>query len=194
MQFQKSGIYSVQSRIQNYLGFDPLRGANQRVFILNKSEDTVLTSYNFQPAKYIRMKTRYYKTKMETQFWVPFDADYDCNKERNLYVLCFASREGIRILESGKFLLVESRILGFGILNTVQGNRNPTNDWNLESNDKESGIQFWNPESTVYKYNRVMDALGRFQPRPCTGRFSLQSQKRRRKRKLSRVSFFLNTH
>ena len=41
--------------------------------------------------------------------------------ERNLYVLCFASREGIRILESGKFLLVESRILDFGILNTVQG-------------------------------------------------------------------------
>ena len=41
--------------------------------------------------------------------------------ERNLYVLCFASREGIRILESRKFLLVESRILDFGILNTVQG-------------------------------------------------------------------------
>ena len=41
--------------------------------------------------------------------------------ERNLYVLCFALREGIRILESRKFLLVESRILDFGILNTVQG-------------------------------------------------------------------------
>ena len=59
--------------------------------------------------------------------------------ERNLYVLCFASREGIRILESEKFLLVESRILDFGILNTVQGIWNPTNDWNLESNDQESG-------------------------------------------------------
>ena len=38
MQFQESGIYSVQSRIQSYLGFDPLHGANQRVFILNKSD------------------------------------------------------------------------------------------------------------------------------------------------------------
>ena len=110
--------------------------------------------------------------------------------ERNLYVLCFASREGIRILESGKFLLVESRIVGFGILNTAQGIRNPTNDWNLESNDQESGIQFWNPESTVYKSNRVMDARGRFQPRPQGARFSLQSQKRRRKRNLSGCLFF----
>ena len=59
--------------------------------------------------------------------------------ERNLYVPCFASREEIRILESGKFLLVESRIVDFGILNTVQGIWNPTNDWNLESNDQESG-------------------------------------------------------
>jgi len=66
MQFQESGIYSVQSRIQSYLGFDPLHGANQRVFILNKSENIVLTSYDFQPANYIRMKTQYYKTKMET--------------------------------------------------------------------------------------------------------------------------------
>ena len=28
---------------------------------------------------------------------------------------------------------VESEILGFGILNTAQGIRNPTNDWNPES-------------------------------------------------------------
>ena len=77
--------------------------------------------------------------------------------ERNLYVLCFASREGIRILESGRFLLVESRILGFGILNTVQGIRNPTNDWNLESDDQQSGIQFWNPESTVYNRESMQD-------------------------------------
>ena len=38
--------------------------------------------------------------------------------------------EGIRILESAKFLLVESGILGFGIRNTAQGIRNPTKDWN----------------------------------------------------------------
>ena len=39
---------------------------------------------------------------------------------------------GIRNL--GKILLVESRILGFEIQNTAQGIRNPTNDWNTESN------------------------------------------------------------
>ena len=45
-------------------------------------------------------------------------------------VLC----KGIRIPESVKFLLVESGILGFGIRNTGQGNRNPTKGWNPESN------------------------------------------------------------
>ena len=33
-------------------------------------------------------------------------------------------------MESVKFLLVESGILGFGIRNTAQGIRNPTKDWN----------------------------------------------------------------
>ena len=37
------------------------------------------------------------------------------------------------VRESGKFLLKQSRILGFGISNTAQGIRNPTNDWNPES-------------------------------------------------------------
>ena len=36
--------------------------------------------------------------------------------------------------ESGfQFFLVESGILGFGILKTAQGIRNPTKDWNPES-------------------------------------------------------------
>ena len=49
----------------------------------------------------------------------------------------------IRIPESEKFLLVESgmgeilivesRILGFGIRNTAYGIQNPANDWNPES-------------------------------------------------------------
>ena len=38
--------------------------------------------------------------------------------------------EGIRVLESVKFLLVESGILGFGMRNTAQRIRNPTKDWN----------------------------------------------------------------
>ena len=35
--------------------------------------------------------------------------------------------------ESGKILLVESGILGFGTQNTAQGIRNPTEEWNPES-------------------------------------------------------------
>ena len=41
--------------------------------------------------------------------------------------------KGLWIPESGKFLLLKSGILGFGVQNTFQGNRNPADDWNLES-------------------------------------------------------------
>ena len=65
--------------------------------------------------------------------------------------------KGICIPESSKFLLVESeirenllvesRILGFGIRDTARGIRNPTNDWNPKSTfhlqGLESGIQDW---------------------------------------------------
>ena len=46
--------------------------------------------------------------------------------------------EGIWISESGKFLLVNSEIQGFGMRNTALGIRNPTNDWiqNAISTDK----------------------------------------------------------
>ena len=44
----------------------------------------------------------------------------------------------MRIPESGKFLLVESGIFGFGIRNSAQGIRNPSNDSNPESST-------WNP-------------------------------------------------
>ena len=42
--------------------------------------------------------------------------------------------KGIRIPESTNFLLVESGILGFGIRNPALRIRNPTKDWNPESN------------------------------------------------------------
>ena len=45
------------------------------------------------------------------------------------FTLC----KGVRVPESGKFWLVESGILGFGIQNTAQGIRNPTEEWNPES-------------------------------------------------------------
>ena len=45
----------------------------------------------------------------------------------------------------------ESGILGFGIRNTAQGIRNPTNDWNPESNFYCEILESstWNPESTT---------------------------------------------
>jgi len=46
----------------------------------------------------------------------------------------FAPCKGIRIPESRNFLPVESGILGFGIRNPALGIRNPTKDWNPESN------------------------------------------------------------
>ena len=50
-----------------------------------------------------------------------------------------------------EFLLQESRILGFGIRNTAQGIRNPT--------DKESGIQYF--ESEIHgAESRIQDCLG----------------------------------
>ena len=36
-------------------------------------------------------------------------------------------------LESGKFLLSESKLVGFEVCNTAQEIRNPTRDWNPES-------------------------------------------------------------
>ena len=61
---------------------------------------------------------------------------------------------GIRILESGKLLLVEFWILDFGIWNIAQGIRNPTNDWKPESKfhwqrirNPVAGIR--NPESWI---------------------------------------------
>ena len=48
-------------------------------------------------------------------------------------------------------MLEESRILGFGIRNTAQGIRNPT--------DKESGIQYF--ESEIHgAESRIQDCLG----------------------------------
>ena len=43
----------------------------------------------------------------------------------------------MHIPESGKFFLVKSGILGFGIRNTAQGIPNPTTDW--------VSLTVWNP-------------------------------------------------
>ena len=45
----------------------------------------------------------------------------------------FALCKGVWVPESGKFWLVKAGILGFGIQNTAQGIRNPTEEWNPES-------------------------------------------------------------
>ena len=63
--------------------------------------------------------------------------------------------------ESGKFFLVESGILGFGIRITAQGIWNPTNDWNPESKSNWQRLESstWNPESTGVE-SRIHDCLG----------------------------------
>ena len=65
--------------------------------------------------------------------------------------------------ECVKFLLVESGILGFGIRNTAQVIRNPTNDWSLESKFYLQRLKSstWNPESMAWnpESKTVLDSL-----------------------------------
>ena len=58
-------------------------------------------------------------------------------QEKNLFIASVGQYNGsphVRtITESGKFLIVESGILGFEIRVTAQGIREPAYDWNPES-------------------------------------------------------------
>ena len=58
-------------------------------------------------------------------------------QEKNLFIASVGQYNGSphvrRITESGKFLIVEWGILGFGIRVTAQGIREFTYDWNPES-------------------------------------------------------------
>ena len=71
--------------------------------------------------------------------------------------------KGVRIAESVKILPVESGILGFGIRNTAQGVRYPTNDWNPEPKFHWQRLESstWNPESTAWnpESKTVFDSL-----------------------------------
>ena len=71
---------------------------------------------------------------------------------------CVNPGKRIRIPVSGKFLLVESAIFGFGIQNRAQEIRNPTKDWNPESNFHLQRLEStaWNPESKT-----VLDSITR---------------------------------
>ena len=65
------------------------------------------------------------------------------------------SKGSPHVMESGKFFLVESEILGFGIRNTAVGIRNPSST----KEDPESSN--WNPESGIYgvEFRIVLDSL-----------------------------------
>ena len=65
--------------------------------------------------------------------------------------------KGILIPESRNFVLVESGILGFGIRNPALGIRNPTKDWNPESNLLK--IHSWLDWATRSKENPSMESL-----------------------------------
>ena len=58
-----------------------------------------------------------------------------------------------------KFLLMECGILGFGIRNTTQEVRNPTNDWNPESKFYWQILESstWNPRLSWIPLHRVND-------------------------------------
>ena len=66
--------------------------------------------------------------------------------------------------QSGKVLLVKSKILGFGICDSTQGIRNPADSWNPDESSifdrysekqyLECGSTAWNPESPT-----VLDSL-----------------------------------
>ena len=67
--------------------------------------------------------------------------------------------------ESGKVLLVKSKILGFGICDSTQGIRNPADSWNPDESSifdrysekqyLECGSTAWNPESTTVRKSHV---------------------------------------
>ena len=92
------------------------------------------------------------------QFWLLFSLDLEF--VTNLRV---APCNGVLIPDSWKSWLVESGIMCFGIRNTAQEIRNPTNDWNPEFKFHWHRIHnpvpeirnppLWNPESkTVLDY------------------------------------------
>ena len=68
-----------------------------------------------------------------------------------------------------KIGLMESGILGFGIWNTTQGIRNPTNEWYPESKFHWQRLECstWNSESTAWNPMRSQNYLGN----PYMGRF-----------------------
>ena len=68
-------------------------------------------------------------------------------------LITFSNDENIvGIQDSAKFMLLESGILDFRILNTAQGIRYPTNNWIRESKShcQRARIYTWNPESKAW--------------------------------------------
>ena len=73
----------------------------------------------------------------------------------------WAPCKGIQISGSGRFLLVESGILGFGIWNVAKesGISLKIGIWNPSSTDKENGIQYL--ETGIHGVeSRIQDCLG----------------------------------
>ena len=67
---------------------------------------------------------------------------------------------GIRIPKSGKFLFVDSGILGFGIQNTAQRIGNLTKDWKAESQVPQTKTEIQYPASGIHGVeSRIQDLL-----------------------------------
>ena len=70
------------------------------------------------------------------------------------------TNEGIRIPKSGKFLFVDSGILGFGSQNTAQRIGNLTKDWNAESQVPQTKTEIQYPVSGIHGVeSRIQDLL-----------------------------------
>ena len=97
----------------------------------NIEKQTLGTSHDVTPAichEKIRKQQQYCHTKHWNGGHIVV-----LNNETGAMLAYQDFRPMLGIPESEKFLLVESKILGFGIRNTAQGIRNPTIDWNPES-------------------------------------------------------------
>ena len=89
---------------------------------------------NYSSRRIIRQTDNSSQHKCEDWLWRIICLDVLRRLHDGCFGVEFAPCKGIRIPESRNFLLVESGILGFEIRNPALGIRNPTKDWNPESN------------------------------------------------------------